>query len=139
MNKTPIYKNSGTYAQEHDELKKYFASHNANVVCKEVIEQAIAGHYHDNRLSRDAAKEVIAQFGIGHTMYVLAAGGGDFPSHLQRGIYEMAKDAGKLAEYRMSRRVNGLCQWEIDEAVTVGWDGLWDAAQNILTSLAKLQ
>ncbi len=50
MNKTPIYKNSGTYAQEHDELKKYFASHNANVVCKEVIEQAIAGHYHDNRL-----------------------------------------------------------------------------------------
>ncbi len=51
----------------------------------------------------------------------------------------MAKDAGKLAEYRMPRRVNGLCQWEIDEAVTVGWDGLWDAAQNILTSLAKLQ
>ncbi len=73
MDKTPIYKHSGTYAQEHDELKKYFASHNAHVACKEAIEQAIADHYRDNCLSRDAAKEVIAQFGINRTMYVLAA------------------------------------------------------------------
>ncbi len=51
----------------------------------------------------------------------------------------MAKDAGKLAEYRMSRRVNGLFQWEIDEAVTAGWDGLWDATSASVTLLAKIQ
>ena len=73
MNKTPIYRHSGAYAQEHDELKKYFASHNAHMDCKRAIEQAIADHYHDNCLSRDAAKEVIAQFGIDRTMYILAA------------------------------------------------------------------
>ena len=73
MKKTPIYRHSGTYAQEHDELKKYLASHNAHVACKQAIEQAIADHYHENILSRDAAKEVIAQFGINRTLYVLAA------------------------------------------------------------------
>ncbi len=192
MNKTPIYKHSGTYAQEHDELKKYFASCNAHGACKAAIEQAIARHYHDNCLSRDAAKEVIAQFGINRTMYVLAAtvqakdsdgridqdnkawartfplvadvdtfgrdrtrelelyrshpGLIDLFTHMVReeaaisrpvykGTYEMAKDSGELAEYRMSRRVNGLCQQELDEAVTTGWDGMHvahDAVRQVL-------
>lgn len=73
MVKTPIYRHSGTYAQEHDELKKYFASHNAHMACKEAIGQAIADHHRNNILSRDAAKEVIAEFGIDRTLYVLAA------------------------------------------------------------------
>lgn len=30
MNKTPIYQYSSVYAREHDELKKYLASHNAH-------------------------------------------------------------------------------------------------------------
>jgi len=45
MNKTPIYQHSGVYAREHDELKKYLASHNAHLACKKAIEQAIANHY----------------------------------------------------------------------------------------------
>ncbi len=192
MNRTPIYKHSCTYAQEHDELKKYIASQNAHGACKAAIEQAIADHYHDNRLSRDAAKEVIAQFGINRTMYVLAAtiqakawdgridqdnkawaqafplvadvdtsgrdrtrdlelyrahpGLIDLFTHMVRdeaaisrpiykGTYEMAKDTGELAEYRMSRRVNSLCQQEIDDAVTAGWDGMHvshDAVKQVL-------
>lgn len=192
MKKTPIYKHSCAYAQEHDELKKYLASFNAHIACKGAIEQAIADHYHDNRLSRDAASEVIAQFGIDRTLYVLAAtvrakdGDGridqdnkawarafplvddvdasgrdrtrelelyrahpgliDLFTHMVReeaalsrpiykGTYELAKDAGELAEYRMSRRVNSLCQREIDDAVTAGWDGMHvshDAVRQVL-------
>lgn len=179
--KTPIYRHSGTYAQEHDELKKYFASHNAHMACKEAIGQAIADHYHDNVLSRNAAKEVISQFGIDRTLYVLAATirakesdgrisqdnkawartfplvedmdtfGRDrtkeleiYRSHpglidiftqtvreeaaisrpMYQGTFEMAKEAGELADYRMSRRITTLCQEEIDDAVSVGWDGM---------------
>lgn len=73
MAKSKIYPHSGAYAQEHDELKQYFASFNALKDCKEAIEQAIAGHYHDNRLNTGGAREVIAQFGLERTMYVLAA------------------------------------------------------------------
>ncbi len=192
MNAASIYQHSGTYAQEHDELKKYFASHNANLACKEAIEQAIADHYHDNSLSGAAAREVIAEFGIDRTMYVLAATiqakrwdgridqdnkewaqafplvvdldtfGRDRTRELElygthpglinlfthdvreeaaisrpiyRGTYEQAKDVGELAEYRMSRRVNSLCQRELDEAVTAGWDGMHvapDAVRQVL-------
>ena len=181
MKKTPIYRHSGTYAQEHDELKKYFASYNAHRDCKTAIEQAIAEHFHNNILSREAAKEVIAQFGIDRTMYVLAATiqakdhdgrisqdhkawartfplvddvdtfGRDrtlelelYRSHpglidiftqmvreeaaishpIYQGTFEMAKDVGELSEYRMSRRINTLCQEEIDDAVSAGWDGM---------------
>ncbi len=73
MKKNLIYQHSGQYAQEHDELKQYFASFNALRDCKEAIEQAIADHYHDNRLNDGGAREVIAQFGLERTMYVLAA------------------------------------------------------------------
>jgi len=72
MNKTPIYKHSGAYAQEHDQLKRYIASCNAHVACKEAIEQAIDDHFNNNCLSSDAAKSVIEQFGADRTMYVLA-------------------------------------------------------------------
>jgi len=192
MNRTPIYKHSGAYAQEHDELKKYFASQNANLACKDAIERAIADHYHDNRLSDAAAKEVIAQFGVKRTMYILAATvqakdsdgridrdnkdwARDFPlvvdmdtfgrnrtrelelygthpglinifTHtvrdeaaisrpMYKGTYEQAEKTGKLDEYRMSRRVNSLCQREIDETVNSGWDGMHvvpDAAKQVL-------
>jgi len=40
-----------------------------------------------------------------------------------------------LAEYRTSRRVNNLCAYEIDEAVTAGWGGMHvapDAVKQVL-------
>ena len=181
MNRTPIYKHSGTYAAEHDQLKRYLASFRAHTACKEAIEQAIAENYHNNCLSRDAAKSVIAEFGIKRTMYILAAtiranesdgrinsdnkswaqafplvedvnGCGrdqtrDFSLYrthpglinlftdmvreeaaISRPVYKRtgdeARKAGKLAEYRMSCRVNCLCQREIEDAVFSGWDGM---------------
>ena len=194
MKKNLIYQHSGQYAQEHDELKKYFASHNAHMACKEAIGQAIADHHRNNILSRDAAKEVIAEFGIDRTLYVLAATirakdsdgridqdnkawarafplvedmdthGRDrtmeleiYRSHpglidifahmvrdeaslslpIYRGTYDLAKETGELAEYRMSRRVNLLCQEEIDDAVSAGWDGMHVAPDAVKAVLER--
>lgn len=70
----PIYQHSSSYAQEHEELDTYFASHKANVACRDAIVQAISAHYDDNSLdSREAVQEVFSQFGADRTLYVLAA------------------------------------------------------------------
>lgn len=69
----PVYRHPVTYAQEHDELEAYRASHKANVACKEAIEAAIAEHYGDNRLGEASVAQVVGQFGYDRTFYVLAA------------------------------------------------------------------
>jgi hypothetical protein len=73
MDKTQLYKYPSDYAREHGELEQYRASYKANVACKEAIEAAIRNNYRDNCLGKDAAKQVIEQFGYERTFYVLAA------------------------------------------------------------------
>ena len=63
MKDVPVYKYPASHAQEHDELTVYRASNKANMACKEAIEAAIRDHYRDNRLSSDAVKQVVEQFG----------------------------------------------------------------------------
>ncbi len=72
MDKTPVYKYPASYARENDELSLYRASNKANIACKEAIEQAIADHYRDNRLTTGAVKQVVEQFGYERMFYVLA-------------------------------------------------------------------
>lgn len=73
MNKTPIYKESYLYAYEHGEEAQHIASRQANIACKEAIEQAVADHYGDNRFNATAAvQEVVKRFGYERTLYVLA-------------------------------------------------------------------
>lgn len=69
----PVYPYPGRHAAEHGELEQYRASHKANIVCKQAIEQAIMEHYANNRLDRKAVKEVVEQFGFDRTFYVLAS------------------------------------------------------------------
>lgn len=69
---TPLYPYPTSHAQEHNELEQYRASTNANIACKEAIENAIREHYHDNRLDKKAAAQVIDTFGLDRTLYVLA-------------------------------------------------------------------
>ena len=69
----PVYPHSVSYAQENKELEAYRASHQANVICKEAIEAAIAKHYRDNRLGHEAVPQVVDQFGYDRVFYVLAA------------------------------------------------------------------
>lgn len=72
LKETPVYPYPAEYARENDELAQYRASHRANIACKEAIESAIAEHYHDNCLGKEAALEVIEAFGLDRTLYVLA-------------------------------------------------------------------
>lgn len=72
LRETPVYPYPASYAREHEELEQYRASHKANIACKEAIEAAISEHYHDNRLGKEAAMEVIGAFGMDRTLYVLA-------------------------------------------------------------------
>lgn len=69
---TPVYPYPADLALERGETEQYRTSHEANVACKEAIETAIRENYHDNRLGKEAAREVIDTFGMDRTMYVLA-------------------------------------------------------------------
>ena len=72
MDKTPLYKYPAAYARENSELEQYRASYKANVACKEAIETAIRDNYSDNRLGKEAVKQVVERFGYERTFYVLA-------------------------------------------------------------------
>lgn len=69
---TPLYHHTGSYAQEHGELDRYHTSYQANIACKEAIEQAIADNYRDNRLNTACVDQVLEQFGYERMLYVLA-------------------------------------------------------------------
>ena len=69
---TPLYRHTDSYAQEHGELDRYHASYQANIACKEAIEQAIADNYGDNRLNVACVDQVLEQFGYERMLYVLA-------------------------------------------------------------------
>jgi len=70
---TPIYYHTAVYASEHGELVQYNASNRANLICKEVIEEAINAHYRGNWLDTDTAvKEVLERFGPERVQYILA-------------------------------------------------------------------
>lgn len=68
----PVYRFSGAYAIEHNQLAAYKQSFQLNIDCKDAIEQAVAAHYSNNSLGKDVAPEVIRQFGAERVAYVLA-------------------------------------------------------------------
>ena len=68
----PVYNHSGSYAREHGELEAYRASRNANMACRDAIDDAISRHYDGFTLDSAGAREVIDSFGFERTMYVLA-------------------------------------------------------------------
>lgn len=73
LRETPLYTQSGTYAHEHGELGQYRASNEANMACKQAIEDAIRDHYSGYSLDGKAAvAEVVRAFGTERTMYILA-------------------------------------------------------------------
>ena len=73
MTNIPVYLYPQEYAVENGELDKYRLSRKLNLACKEAIEQAIGGHYSENRLDTSAAVQQVADaFGYERTLYVLA-------------------------------------------------------------------
>ena len=68
----PVYRQNAAYAHEHGELEQYRVSRQANIACKEAIEQAVYQNYDGKRLHDGTAAKVIQQFGTERVMYVLA-------------------------------------------------------------------
>ena len=68
----PVYCQNAAYAREHGELEQYRVSRQANIACKEAIEQAVYQNYDGKRLHDGTAAKVMQQFGTERVMYVLA-------------------------------------------------------------------
>ena len=68
----PVYRQNAAYAREHGELEQYRTSRQANIACKEAIEQAVYQNYDGKRLHDGTAAQVMQQFGTERVMYVLA-------------------------------------------------------------------
>ena len=59
----PVYRQNAAYAREHGELEQYRVSHQANIACKEAIEQSIDQNYDGSRLAKGSADKVMQKFG----------------------------------------------------------------------------
>ena len=69
----PVYRETANYAYEAGELDMYRASRDANMACKEAIEQAISDNFSNNHLSTETAvTSVFDQFSQERVQYVLA-------------------------------------------------------------------
>lgn len=69
----PLYREDARYAKEHSEIDLFRASHKANIACRDAIDAAIQEHFDGMRLSKDAARDVLAEFGPERVSHVLAA------------------------------------------------------------------
>ena len=73
LRSAPLYPHSAAYASKHGETAQYNLSYQANLACKEAVEQAINAHYAENRLDTEAAvKDVLDQFGPERVQFILA-------------------------------------------------------------------
>ena len=81
MKDTVLYRYPWSYAQEFGEEEQYRLSRKANKACRDAIENAIASnstpetHGHTAGIKFDAAtaaKQVIMEFGLTRTVYILA-------------------------------------------------------------------
>ena len=68
----PIYKQTGSYAREHNELPQFRESNLANIACRYAIDKSISDHFDGMYLNPKAAAGVIKEFGIERTLFVLA-------------------------------------------------------------------
>ena len=71
--RTPVYRQSATYAAEHGQGDAYRASMKENTACRDAIEQTIREHYQGSRLDAAGARQVVEAFGIDRVEFVLAA------------------------------------------------------------------
>jgi len=69
----PVYREYANYAYEAGEMDAYRASRDANMACRDAIEEAISANYGNNRLaSKSAVESVLEQFSPERVEYVLA-------------------------------------------------------------------
>mgnify|MGYP000794357446 CR=1 FL=1 len=73
QNPPKVYRQSVTYAREHGELQQYHASCHLNERCRDEIDAALAQRFDGLRLGAGAVEQVVTEYGLERTKYVLAA------------------------------------------------------------------
>lgn len=73
QNPPKVYRQSVTYAREHGELQQYHASCHLNERCRDEIDAALAQRFDGMRLGAGAVEQVVTEYGLERTKYVLAA------------------------------------------------------------------
>ena len=73
QNPPKVYRQSVTYAREHGELPQYHASCHLNERCRDEIDAALAQRFDGMRLGAGAVEQVVTEYGLERTKYVLAA------------------------------------------------------------------
>ena len=73
QNPPKVYRQSVTYAREHGELQQYHASCHLNERCRDEIDAALAQRFDGMQLGAGAVEQVVAEYGLERTKYVLAA------------------------------------------------------------------
>ncbi|MCD8214413.1 MAG: DUF3849 domain-containing protein [Clostridiales bacterium] len=69
----PLYKNTPSYAHEHNELDLFRASNRENRRCRAYIEKTISENFDGMYLDPTVIDDAIEQFGVDRVSYVLAA------------------------------------------------------------------
>ncbi len=72
MKNIPVYRQTGMYAREHDELDQFRQSNVANIACRAAIEEAISKNFDGMHLKNEPEKEVLDVFGKERVEHVLA-------------------------------------------------------------------
>ena len=72
QNPPKVYRQSVTYAREHGELQQYHASCHLNERCRDEIDAALAQRFDGMRLGAGAVEQVVTEYGLERTKYVLA-------------------------------------------------------------------
>ena len=72
MNDAYLYPYSSEEARRRNELSLWRTSHQANIACKEAIEEAVRQHFDGSRLGNDCLTGVFQEFGYKRTAWVLA-------------------------------------------------------------------
>lgn len=67
-----LYRWSRLEAERSGELNAWVESYSENCICARAIERAISDGYGENRLKKDCAKKVLAEFGFDRVNWVLA-------------------------------------------------------------------
>ena len=93
QNPPKVYRQSVTYAREHGELQQYHASCHLNERCRDEIDAALAQRFDGMRLGAGAVEQVVAEYGLERTKYVLAA------ASLVHCVLFQEEQAGYLAGY----------------------------------------
>ncbi len=67
-----LYRNSRAEARRRDELDKWQRSHQLNIDCRDAIDLAISAGFDGERLDKNCAQDILAQYGFIRVRHVLA-------------------------------------------------------------------